>query len=50
MKTKHLCVAFILSLLAFQACTTDDVSLPKTPVRMTKAIFILLKITLSGSI
>ena len=26
MKTKHLCVAFILSLLAFQACTTDDVS------------------------
>ena len=26
MKTKHLCVALILSLLAFQACTTDDVS------------------------
>lgn len=27
MKTKNLCFAFILSLLAFQACTTDDVSL-----------------------
>ena len=26
MKTKHLCIVFILSLLAFQACTTDDVS------------------------
>ena len=27
MKTKNLCFAFILSLLAFQTCTTDDVSL-----------------------
>lgn len=30
MKTKNLCIAFILSLLAFQACTTDDVSLTGT--------------------